>query len=453
MVTEFYRKEGKDGGSAAGPLEGWEKCDIREPWRVLESHRWYRTVVRIPEEFNGCHVEFLVTTGREGQWDATNPQMLFYLNGKIIQGVDVNHREICICREAKAGEEYEIALLAFSGSVPGDLILHTELVTVDERVEKVYYDFLVPVKAARLLKKPDPENHRRILERMGPAADVLDLRQPYSGRFYDSLEKAEEILRKEFYSHVRKEGPTVSGVGHTHIDIAWLWTVEQTREKVLRSFSTVLELMERYPDYRFMSSQPVLYQFVKEQEPELYGKIKEKVREGRWEVDGAMWLEADCNLPSGESLVRQILKGEQFFREEFGIASRCLWLPDVFGYSAAIPQILKKCGISYFLTTKIAWNQFNQLPNDTFLWKGIDGSEVFVFMPTACDFDKSLGLNVSFTDTRNTTTYTGIVNPNMVLGTFKRFQNRDLTEDTLMLFGFGDGGGGPTKEKIGRVHV
>ena len=137
-----------------------------------------------------------------------------------------------------------------------------------------------------------------------------------------------------------------------------------------------------------------------------------------------MWLESDCNLPSGEPLVRQIIKGEQFFREEFGISSRCLWLPDVFGYSAAIPQILKKCGISYFLTTKIAWNQFNQLPNDTFMWKGIDGSRVFVFMPTACDFDKTLGLNVSFTDTRNTTTYTGIVNPNMTLGTFKRFQNR-----------------------------
>lgn len=447
-VTEFYRKEGKDEGSAADSLEGWEKCDIREPWRVLESHRWYRAVVRIPEEFDGCHVEFLVTTGREGQWDATNPQMLFYLNGKMVQGVDVNHREICICKEAKAGEEYEVALLAFSGSVPGDLILHTELVTVDERVEKMYYDFLVPVKAARLLKKPDPENYRRILERMGPAADVLDLRQPYSERFYDSLERAEEILRREFYTKVRMEGPTVSGVGHTHIDIAWLWTVEQTREKVLRSFSTVLELMERYPDYRFMSSQPILYQFVKEQEPELYGKIKEKVKEGRWEVDGAMWLEADCNLPSGESLVRQILKGERFFREEFGIASRCLWLPDVFGYSAAVPQILKKCGIPYFMTTKIAWNQFNQLPNDTFLWKGIDGSQVFVFMPTACDFDKTLGLNVSFTDTRNTTTYTGIVNPNMVLGTFKRFQNRDLTEDTLMLFGFGDGGGGPTKEML-----
>ena len=256
------------------------------------------------------------------------------------------------------------------------------------------------------------------------------------------------MLAREFYTNVDEHAPVVSAVGHTHIDIAWLWTVGQTREKVIRSFSTVLELMERYPDYRFMSSQPILYQFVKEQSPELYARIKERVKEGRWETDGAMWLESDCNLPCGESLVRQIIKGEKFFMDEFGIPSRCLWLPDVFGYSAAIPQILKKCGIPYFLTTKIAWNQFNQLPNDTFMWKGIDGSRVFVFMPTACDFDKSLGLNVSFTDTRNTTTYTGIVNPNMTLGTFKRFQNRDLTEDTLMLFGFGDGGGGPTKEML-----
>lgn len=446
-VTEYFLREGKEGGPA-GPLEEWETCDIQEPWKTLESHRWYRTTVKIPQEFDHCHVEFLITTGREGQWDATNPQMLFYLNGKIVQGVDVNHREICISRSAKAGEPYEIAFLAFSGSVPGDLIIRTDLVTVDERVEKGYYDLLVPVKTARLLKKPDLENHRRILTKLAPAADALDLRQPYSERFYDSLERMEAILEREFYTRVREEGPKVSGVGHTHIDIAWLWTVEQTKEKALRSFSTVLELMERYPDYRFMSSQPILYQFVKEQEPELYERIKERVREGRWEVDGAMWLEADCNLPSGESLVRQILKGERFFKEEFGIGSRCLWLPDVFGYSAAIPQILKKCGIPYFLTTKIAWNQFNQLPNDTFLWKGIDGSQVFVFMPTTCDYDKTLGLNVSFTDTRNTTTYTGIVNPNMALGTFKRFQNRDLTEDTLMLFGFGDGGGGPTKEML-----
>lgn len=447
-VRDYWRQEGKAEDGMCCPTDGWEKCRIDEPWTTLESHRWYRTTIVIPEEFNGCHVEFLITTGREGEWDATNPQMLFYLNGKLVQGVDVNHREIRISPHATAGEPYEIAFLAYSGSVPGDLLLHTDLVTVDDRVEKLYYDFLVPVQTARLLKKSDEENYRRILVKLGPAADVLDLRQPYSERFYASVEQAEILLKQEFYTQVNEAAPVVSAVGHTHIDIAWLWTVEQTREKVLRSFSTVLELMERYPEYRFMSSQPILYQFVKEQAPELYERIKEKIREGRWEADGAMWLEADCNLPSGESFVRQIMKGEEFFQREFGVSSKCLWLPDVFGYSASLPQILKKCGIPYFLTTKIAWNQYNQLPNDTFWWKGIDGSRVFVFMPTTCDFDKTLGLNISFTDTRNTTTYTGIVNPNMTLGTFKRFQNRDLTENTLMLFGFGDGGGGPTKEML-----
>ena len=447
-ITDYKRKEGNAADGAVCSAEDWEDCRIDEPWQTLDSHRWYRTTVEIPEELDGCHVEFLVTTGREGQWDATNPQMLMYVNGKIVQGVDVNHREILLSSCAKAGEKYEIALLAYSGSVPGDLIIRTDLVKVDDIVEKVFYDFQTPVQTARLLKKPDQENYRRILVKLGPAADAMDLRVPGSEGFYASLKKAESILKEEFYTKVNETAPVVSAVGHTHIDIAWLWTVEQTKEKAVRSFSTVLELMDRYPDYKFMSSQPLLYQYVKELAPEVYEKILERVKEGRWEPDGAMLLEADCNLTSGESLVRQILKGEKFFQEELGVPSRCLWLPDVFGYSAAIPQILKKCGIPYFLTTKIAWNQFNQLPNDTFLWKGIDGSQVFVFMPTACDFDKTLGMNVSFTDTRNTTTYTGIVNPNMTLGTFKRFQNRDLTEDTLMLFGFGDGGGGPTKEML-----
>lgn len=447
-VTRYKRIDGKQEDGACCSMDSWEVCSIEEPWDKLESHRWYRTTIQIPQEWNGKHVEFLITTGREGQWDATNPQMLFYLNGEIVQGVDVNHRQILISQSAQGGRSYEIAFLVFSGSVQGDLILRTELVQVDDRVETAYYDFLVPIQTARLLKKPDEENYRRILVKMGPAADVLDLRNPYSDRFYRSLDRMEEILKREFYTKIQEDVPVVSAIGHTHIDIAWLWTVEQTREKAIRSFSTVLDLMNRYPEYKFMSSQPILYQFVKEKEPKLYEQIKERIKEGRWEVDGAMWLESDCNLPNGESLVRQIIKGEAFFQEEFGISSRCLWLPDVFGYSAAIPQILKKCGIPYFLTTKIAWNQFNQLPNDTFMWKGIDGSCVFVFMPTACDYDKTLGLNVSFTDTRNTTTYTGIVNPNMTLGTFKRFQNRDLTEDTLMLFGFGDGGGGPTREML-----
>ncbi len=430
--------------------ESWMDYKISTPWSELDRHRWFRTQVVIPEEMDGKHVEFMITTGREGQWDATNPQMLFYINQEIVQGIDVNHRSVTLSMCAKAGEKYDIAMCAYSGSVEGDLIFHTEIAVVDDIVESFYYDFSVPVNTARLLNNSDKDNSRKILVKLNEAANLIDLRKPYSKKFYASILQAGAMLANEFYTEEQKnaEVPVVSAIGHTHIDIAWLWTVNQTREKVLRSFSTVLRLMEQYPDYKFMSSQPILYYFVKKQEPELYARIKERVKEGRWEVDGAMWLEADCNLPSGESLVRQILKGEKFIQEEFGKKSKSLWLPDVFGYSAAIPQILKLSGIPYFSTTKIAWNQYNQLPNDTFNWRGIDGSEVFVFMPTACDFDKSLGLNISFTDTRNTTTYTGIINPNMTLGTYKRFNNKDLTEDTIMLFGYGDGGGGPTKEML-----
>lgn len=447
-ITAYKSLEGKKKDGHVCAIDGqWKDYVMGTAWNQVDAHRWFRTTITIPESMDGKHVEFLITTGREGEWDATNPQMIFYLDGQLIQGIDVNHREVTISGKAKAGDSYEIAVLAYSGMVEGDLVIHTYLIAVDDRVQKLYYDLLIPLQSAYVLKKADEENYRRVLQSMAPALDALDLRDAYSEKFYSSIEKAEQILKEAFYSEER-ECPTVSAIGHTHIDIAWLWTVEQTREKVLRSFSTVLRLMEQYPDYKFMSSQPILYQFVKEQEPEMYEKIKERIREGRWEVDGAMWLEADCNLTGGESLVRQIIKGHRFFLEEFGKESKSLWLPDVFGYSAALPQILKKSGIPYFMTTKIAWNQYNQLPNDTFIWKGIDGSEVFAFMPTTTDYDKDQGLNISFSDTRNTTTYTGIVNPNMALGTFKRFQNRDLTEDTLMLFGFGDGGGGPTKEML-----
>lgn len=447
-IRNYKMAEGKVDDGESCDTDAWEEFLIDTPWVTLDSHRWLRTEITIPEEMDHRHVEFQLISGREGEWDAINPQMLFYLNQKLIQGVDVNHREILISEQAKAGDRYEIAMLMYSGSVPGELIFKSNLIVIDDAVQKFYYDFLIPVQSARLLKKSDEENYRRILVKADAAASRIDLRKPYSKTFYDSLMAADEILVHEFYTKIDETAPIVSSVGHTHIDIAWLWTVEQTREKVLRSFSTVLRLMEQYPEYKFMSSQPILYQFVKEQEPELYEEIKARVREGRWEVDGAMWLEPDCNLTGGESLVRQILKGERFFKKEFGITSKSLWLPDVFGYSAALPQILRRSGIPYFMTTKLAWNQYNQLPNDTFIWKGIDGSEVFVFMPTACDFDKTLGLNISFTDTRNTTTYTGIINPNMALGTYKRFQNPDLTENTIMLYGFGDGGGGPTKEML-----
>lgn len=134
--------------------------------------------------------------------------------------------------------------------------------------------------------------------------------------------------------------------------------------------------MDRYPEYIFMASQPLLYKFVKEEAPDVYEDVKRRVREGRWEPEGAMWVEADCNLISGESMVRQIMFGKRFFREEFGTESAVLWLPDVFGYSAAMPQILKKSGVDTFVTSKISWNDTDRMPHDAFEWKGIDGTGV-----------------------------------------------------------------------------
>lgn len=425
----------------------WEDFRVGENWHGKEAHRWFKTIIKLPEKYEGEAVLFRLTTGREGQWDACNPQFLFYVNQNLVQGCDVNHRDVLITDCAKGGEEYEIAFLAYSGSEGMDLLISCDLYVLDTETEALYYDMKIPVESVELIYDNDVYNKNEILKLLNPVIDHLDLRQPYSNSYYSNLSHCRLMLKEAFYSTKRNE-QTVYAIGNTHIDIAWLWTVEQTREKVLRSYSTVIELMDRYPDYKFIGSQAILYQFVKDQNPKLYERIKEKVEQGQWEVDGGMWLEADCNIPSGESLVRQLLKGEIFFEKEFGVRSKILWLPDVFGYSAALPQILKLFDMPYFVTTKLAWNQYNQLPNDTFVWRGLDGSEVFTFMPTTCDYNKSLGNNISFTDTRNTTTYTGMLGPNMTLGTYDRFQNKDMLEDTLMLYGYGDGGGGPTKEML-----
>ncbi|MCM0647715.1 alpha-mannosidase [Clostridium swellfunianum] len=426
--------------------ENWNDYITGSLWGGYDKHQWFRTTVKIPGRFEGKSVVFRITTGREGLWDATNPQFLFYVDGKLIQGLDVNHREVLLSECAETGKEYSIAFLGYSGLIDSKIAIHTAMVVLDRRIEDIYYNLNVPLSVAKLLENND-DNKDRILIKLGKAIDMLDLRKLYSCEFYKSVEAANSYLQREFYSNINYNSPVVTAIGHTHIDIAWLWTISQTKEKAVRSFSTVLNLMKQYTEYKFMSSQPQLYEYIKENEPQLYEEIKKKVKEKAWEIDGAMWLEADCNIPSGESLIRQIILGHKFFKDEFGIESKSLWLPDVFGYSAALPQILLKSGIKYFMTTKLDWNQFNTIPNDTFMWRGIDGSEVFTHLVTTSDYKKQ-GEAVTFSESKNKTTYTGIINANQTMGTWKRYQNKDISEETLMLFGYGDGGGGPTKEML-----
>ena len=271
--------------------------------------------------------------------------------------------------------------------------------------------------------------------------NLLDLRTPYSEDFYRSVREASAYIRKALYEDMAGyEDVIATCIGHTHIDVAWWWTVAQTREKVGRSFATVLKLMDEYPNYKFMSSQPQLYAFLKERYPELYEKAKQRIKEKRWEPEGGMWVEADCNLTSGESLVRQFMHGKRFFKEEFGVDNRILWLPDVFGYSGALPQIMKKCGIDYFMTTKLAWNQFNKVPYDTMMWRGIDGTEVLTHLIT------TLGVSQPIKD--YFTTYNGMLHPDAIMGGWMRYQNKDINNDILVSYGYGDGGGGPTREML-----
>ncbi|WP_259457918.1 alpha-mannosidase [Salipaludibacillus neizhouensis] len=281
-----------------------------------------------------------------------------------------------------------------------------------------------------------------ITDILDSALQLLDLRDLQSTSFLESAFKTQEYLSQHFFKQYCEDAAVIEHVvGHTHIDVAWLWTLAQTREKVIRSFSTVIYLMNKYPEYKFMSSQPQLYDFVKKDFPSLFEKIKEMVRQGRWEPEGSMWVEPDCNVPSGESLVRQILYGKAFFQKEFNKSNEILWLPDVFGYSAALPQIMKKSGIKYFMTSKIAWNDTNIMPDDTFLWEGIDGSKILTHLLTTTDFMHDR------TQMKNTT-YNGLLNASQIKGAWEKYLNKKESRHVLQLYGYGDGGGGPTYEML-----
>ena len=268
-----------------------------------------------------------------------------------------------------------------------------------------------------------------------PAASMIALR--------DSPEPAFVLRRADLTVRPASEnGPgrlsfdsshRITAVGHAHIDTAWEWPVREAKRKVARSWSTQLALLDEYPDYIFAASQPLQYAWMQESYPDIYRRIKEKVAAGRWEPVGAMWVEADCNLPSGESLVRQLLLGKRFFMREFGHETRILWLPDVFGYPGNLPQLMSEAGCDYFLTQKLSWNDTNKPEHHTFVWEGIDGTRIFTHFPPADTYNGSFTLEEVEQSVRN-------------------FKDGRSSHRSLYLFGWGDGGGGPQPEMIDSAH-
>ncbi len=408
------------------------------PFILKEQEKWlrFRFHLQTPVEEKGSKNFLAIETGIYGGALTSRPQGLLLVDGKSYAGIDIYHTEVLL---PKGEHDYELVFYTHEFFRPFELSF--SIAKKDEEIDQAFYDLLVPFETISILDKKD-DDYLFSLPILEKAMNLLDLRDPYSREFYSSLAETRDYLEKNYYGHNTLPA-TVKAFAQTHIDVAWLWDLAQTHEKARRSFSTVLSLMKEFPDYHFFSSTPALYEFVQKDDPTLFEGIKERIKEGRFEAEGSFWLECDCNLVDGESLIRQILYGKRYFKKEFGVDCHILYEPDVFGYSASLPQIMKLSGIDTFVTAKIGLNDTNRMPYSSFVWKGIDGSEVFATLLSTCHANPKNGVY-----DEDETTYVGNVSASDILGTYHRYESKDFSNVSALAFGWGDGGGGPTREML-----
>ena len=405
-----------------------------------DRYLWLEKKVKIPTMRPGFIPVGLFDFGKTGVNNKFGFESLLYVNGKPYQGVDGNHQEVLF--DEYAGKDVTLTFLLWSGLEGGGKkkkLKHTihsaYLGLLNEETDELYY--LLKNLSDTLIIIEDKAIKEELIRIVNEACEKLG-----SGNIEETINETLKYLKNSLKKIKTKNEETIYITGHSHIDITWLWRIKHTREKIQRTFSTVLKLMREYPEFVFIQSQPQLYKFLNEDNTFLYKQIEEKVKENRWEIEGGMWLEADCNIPSGESLVRQFIHGTRYIKETFNKNCEYLWLPDVFGYSWALPQIMKLCNINTFMTTKISWNETNQMPNDLFYWQGIDGTKILTyFMNTPNNNFRS----VMYGKVSN---YSGELAAMTVYGAWRRFKNKELSKDLLMCVGFGDGGGGPTRNML-----
>lgn len=426
-------------------------------WGEESSFCWFKAEYTVPAELDGKDIFIMPHT--QGY------ETLLWVNGvpfgtfatKIVFTGHGNHYCDLLRSKAKAGEKIEIALEVYAGhSYKGcaplenqpllDYDFHftgIDICVKDYFIQEFYFD----LKAINELTGELSESSFRRGELVNALYEVHK-RVYYSyddvdeESFRAALKEAHPFLKEVLAVKNGPEAPFAAIIGHSHMDTAWLWPVPETIKKCARTYSNQLSLMEQYPEYKFVQSSACHSDMLRRHYPELFERIKEKVAEGRYEPNGGVWVECDCNITSGESMVRQFLWGQRFTRKHFNFTSNCFWLPDTFGYSAAIPQIMKGCGVDYFLTTKIDWNDTNVFPYDTFYWKGIDGTEVFThFNRTHCwPSPRDLSRTVF-----GESVLGGKGNGNDKSLTVKE---RSVTNKRLISYGYGDGGGGPQFEML-----
>src|SRR5215212_6410782 len=465
-----------------GPDSVAHVLNLGEDWPVVDLPVHLTASTIIPGEWAGQPVELELWLGGEG---------FVRLSNGVEGGLDPFHRSFRISDAAQGGEPLEIWAEVvpkgmFGSHVPEPRLLRACLVVPEPEVRALERDLSVTIDACAQLQQHEVVPHLLDLLDLafaGLAADwpsasevaftrlhhryenplgrglwslppafvdeAIDVNKmgrelwnlPPAPRPLEPLpEAAREAVRStrakvaRYLEEIKSEYPPVGRLaltGHAHLDLAWLWPLHETRRKARRTFSSVLNLMERYEDFTFNQSSAQLYTWIEEEYPELFGRIRERIAEGRWEPVGGSWTEPDCQIIGGESFVHQLFYGQRYFEERLGVRCKVAWLPDAFGFSPAIPQLLCGTGIDGFFTCKLNWNEVNAFPYDLFRWEGIDGSQVTAHMSDNPGPD-----------------YNGIIRVFDLLGTWRNFKEKRRHPESLFSFGWGDGGGGPSARML-----
>ena len=427
----------------AGPdLGHLQPFETGSSWGAPWATTWFRLSGEIPPEWAGRRIEAVIDLGfhqRAAGFQCEGMVVEVRDDGSFTPRQGIHPRRtnytvdgvagpVTLHVEAASNPMFPSYTPSHLGSLDtaGDRLLYrfrqASLVVVDPQAESLAYDIEVLDGVMRTLHLDDPRRarFRRIL------AQTLD-RIPDVAAAQRVITPA---MAEDFGGAIRHRSVAI---GHAHIDTAWLWPMRETKRKVARTFSSAVALMDDYPDYIFCASSAQHYTWIEERHPELFAKIAERVERGQWIPVGGMWVEADMNLPSGESLVRQIVFGQRYFEEKFGVRCTEVWIPDVFGYPAGLPQVFAAGGMDRFVTQKLSWNKQNKFPHSTFWWEGLDGTKVLTHFPPV-------------------DTYNAEITPAEFGFSVTNFRDHAWSKDSLMPFGHGDGGGGPTREMLERAR-
>ncbi|MFG2176461.1 alpha-mannosidase [Streptomyces niveus] len=427
----------------------YEPFTLGSTWGAPWATTWLRASAEIPQEWSGCRVEavfdlgFDLTKGPGGQAEG----LVHDAQGAPLQGLHPYSRSALLAESATGGDRVDLLIeLAANPPIVASAGLHihhgspdtagtehiyrlgqAEIAVREDDVWHLVHDIEVLDELMHELPLGSSRRHE-ILHALRRAADAV-VPDDVANSAAEARDRLADVLSRPAHASAH----TLAAVGHAHIDSAWLWPVRETVRKCARTFTNMTTLAREYPELVFACSSAQQYAWMKEQRPEIFARMKEAAAEGAWAPVGGMWVEADGNLPGGEALARQLVYGRRFFAEEFGVEQRGVWLPDSFGYTAAYPQLAKLAGAEWFLTQKLSWNDTNKLPHHTFDWEGIDGTRIFTHFPPVDSYNASL-----------TAAELAHAEGN--------FADKGVATRSLVPFGHGDGGGGPTRSMLEKAR-